>query len=663
MGQCLRLNQERLASRAAIALLGGVAGSIVSLGLFSNAATAARLQSWRFDAAANRLEFLTDEVIQPRVQLLPNPVRLVVDLPGVKLDRPTLNQSYSAAVRSIRIGQFDAQTARIVVELSPGYTVDPQQVKVNGNADASWSIDLPTPQLAQNVPDNVSPSPGGASTLIAAPANDNNLPDAPQPPAPLPSGSAVVAQSTGGTSTLEDVLVTTDGLFLKTRQAVLGAQVTRSRNRREILVDLNGLLATAPLTQNEYRMNYHGVQSVSVRQRSAQPLVTRVTLKVDRNSPDWLASASRFGGVVLLPQRGGSATGNRPTETISLSLGRAATSSAAAPSANSVRPSTPFSGGSQDLATLRNISLGGSQLLIQADRLVSYTMGWEGSRYRITLRGAQWSTNIRSPQTGFGSAITDIALRQEGQNASILITPAPGIRIGTINRSGSQGIVLSLNRGGGSSSSPITTIFQPNAIPNTANSFPQPTLPRLNGRRVVVIDPGHGGTDPGAVGIGGLRETDIVLPISMEVMRLLQQQGLQVYLTRSDESREVDLPPRVALSKQVRADVFVSIHANAISLSRPDINGAEAYYAPGSASGAELSRIILNSITRSVNIPNRGVRSARFYVVRNTTMPATLIETGFVTGAQDAPKLRDPNFQRQMAAAIAQGIIEFLNQR
>jgi N-acetylmuramoyl-L-alanine amidase len=136
-----------------------------------------------------------------------------------------------------------------------------------------------------------------------------------------------------------------------------------------------------------------------------------------------------------------------------------------------------------------------------------------------------------------------------------------------------------------------------------------------------------------------------------------------VYLTRSDESREVDLPPRVALAKQVRADVFVSIHANSINLSRPDINGAEAYYAPGSAAGAELSRIILNSITRSVNIPSRGVRSARFYVVRNTPMPATLIETGFVTGAEDAPKLRDPNFQRQMAAAIAQGIIEFLNQR
>ncbi len=662
MGQCLRLNQKRSTDKA-IALLGGIVVSMMGIGLFANAVTAAQLKSWRFDATANRLEFLTDEVIQPRVQLLPNPVRLVVDLPGVQLEQPTLNQAYSAAVRSIRIGQFDAQTARIVVELSPGYTVDPQQVRVKGNADASWSIDLPTPQLAQNAPDNGSPS-AGASTLIVAPANDSNLPNAPlQPSAPLrPSGSAAIAQSMGNASTLEDVLVTTDGLFLKTRQAVLGAQITRSQNRREIFVDLSGLLAVAPLTQNEYRMNYHGVQSVAVRQMSAQPPVTRVTLKVDRNSPDWIASVSRFGGVVLLPQRGGSrAETTRPTETISLLQGRSVASSSAT-SANPIRSSPPYPGGSQSLATLRNISLGGSQLFIQADRPVSYTMGWEGSRYRITLRDAQWSTNIRSPQTGFGSAITDIALRQEGQNASILVTPAPGVRIGTIGRFGSGGIVLSLNRFGNSSSRPTATIFQPNTIPNTAG-FPQPTLPRPNGRRVVVIDPGHGGTDPGAIGIGGLRETNITLPISLEVTRLLQQQGLQVYLTRADESREVDLPPRVALAKQVRADVFVSIHANSINLSRPDINGAEAYYAPGSASGAELSRIILNSITRSVNISSRGIHSARFYVVRNTPMPATLIETGFVTGAEDAPKLGDPNFQRQMAAAIAQGIIEFLNQR
>jgi N-acetylmuramoyl-L-alanine amidase len=654
MGQCLEFDQQQR-KHGVMRVLGAIAGSVISLGVFATDATAARLQSWRFDASANRLEFATDETIVPRVQLLPNPVRLVVDLPGVRLDRPTLNQGYSAAVRSIRIGQFDAQTARIVVELSPGYTVDPQQVKVNGNAGASWSINLPTPQLVQNVPDS---SGLGTPTPVTPNPNTSVLTPPPSRSVNLSAGSAE--------STLEDIWITKEGLFLKTQKAVTSAQVTRSRNRREIFVDLTGAVVSTPLVQNAYKISYYGIQRVSVRQLSTQPSVVRVTLRLDRNSPDWFASTSRFGGVMLLPNGGATAlvNGRQPSESISLLLGGAVVAPASINSQGS-QSLPPLSGNSQAVAMLQNIALGGSQLLIQADRPVYYSTGWDGPRYRITVRGAQWSTNIRSPQIGFGSAITDISLRQEGQNATILVTPSPGIRFGSISRSGSQNILLGFNRlgdGGGSAANPLPNIVSPNStFPNSGISTP--TLPPVNGRRVVVIDPGHGGTDPGAVGIGGLRETDIVLPISLEVVRLLQQQGLQVYLTRADESREVNLPPRVALAKQVRADVFVSIHANSINLSRPDINGTEAYFAPGAVAGKELAQTILNSILRNVNIRSRGLHSARFYVVRNTTMPATLIETGFVTGAEDAPKLRDPNFQRQMAAAIAQGIIEFLNRR
>jgi N-acetylmuramoyl-L-alanine amidase len=646
MGQCLGSNQKQRNQQRGITVLGAIAGSIISLGLFATAATAARLQSWRFDANANRLEFTTDENIQPRVQLLPNPVRLVVDLPGVRLDRPTVNQGYSAAVRSIRVGQFDPQTARIVVELSPGYTVDPQQVKVNINPDASWSVDLPTPQWVQTASEPTSVG----STPLVTPRNPN--------PTPLPPSVSSSTTGANVSNTLDDILVTQDGLFLKTQQAVSGVQVNRSRNRREIFVDLPGVEVKAPLTQNEYKISYHGVQRVSIR-KLPQSTGARITLRVDRNSPDWFASTSRFGGAILLPTGGAGALPNakQPPSTVSLVRGGTTVPD---PGSNNAAVPVP-SGSSQNIATLQNISLGGSQLLIQADRPVYYSTGWDGPRYRITIRGAQWSTNIRSPQTGFGSAITDITLRQEGQNATILVTPTPGVRFGSISRSGSQNILLGFNRLGSSASNPTPTIFQPNALPNTG--FPSPTLSPANGRRVVVIDPGHGGTDPGAVGIGGLRETDITLPISLEVVRLLQQQGLQVHLTRADESREVDLPPRVALAKRVQADVFVSIHANAISLSRPDINGVETYFAPGAVAGKELSQTILNSITRSVNIRSRGMHSARFYVIRNTPMPATLIETGFVTGAEDAPKLRDPGFQRQMAAAIAQGIIEFLNRR
>lgn len=643
MGQGLGRN-ERQPRNWAVALMGGVA-SAIWLGLLATSADAAQLQSWRFNTAQNRLEFATDDAVQPRVQLIPNPVRLIVDLPGVKIGQPTVNQNYGATVRSVRVGQFDAQTARIVVELSPGYTLDPQQVKVRGASPSSWSVDLPNPQQDQSSTDLSAAN--GSTPLAVDNPNPSPIPLRPVPPIRpvVPGVSAVPA----GSNLLEDILVTADGLFVRTQKAVTA--VVNRTNAQEIAVDVSGAMASPNLLQNDYRMDYHGIQLVSVRQLSTTPPITRVTLKVSQRSPDWLASTNRYGGVILLPQGGAVKVpnGKRPTGTVSLSLGQTVGKS-------TIQSSSPFARGRQT-ATIQSIALGGSQLLIQANQPVYYTTGWEGSRYRVMVRGAQWAQGIRTPQINTGSPLSDLSVRQEGQNVSILATPASGVRISTISRIDSQTLVLNFSRDG-STGAPV---FQ--GTPTAGTIYQQPTLPRSNGRRVVVIDPGHGGTDPGAIGIGGLRETNIVLPISLEVVRLLQQQGLQVYLTRSDESREVDLPPRVALAARVNADVFVSIHANSINLSRPDINGTETYYAPGSVAGAQLGKTVLNSILRSVNIPSRGMHPARFYVLRKTSMPSTLIETGFVTGAEDAPKLGDPNFQKQMAAAIAQGIIEYLNTR
>jgi N-acetylmuramoyl-L-alanine amidase len=651
MGQGRGRNKQPLRNWT-VALLGGVT-SMIGMGLFAPLVDASQLQFWRFNPAQNRLEFTTDGTVQPRVQLIPNPVRLVVDLPGVQLSKPTVTQNYSATVRSVRVGQFDTQTARIVIELSPGYTVDPQQVKVVGASPTSWSIDLPNPQFSSvsselSNPNSSGTSSGGGTGLSIAtpPASTATI---------SPPSTPTIAQNTtplSGGNVLEDILVTPDGLFVKTQQAVSNVQVSRN-GAKQVVVDISGVQAATALTQNDYKMDYHGVQLVSVRQLSTQPSTVRVTLKVSRRSPNWMANTSRFGGVVLLPQ-GGSAKisdSNRPTGTISLSLGRTI--------ATTNRPTsfTPSSG-NQSLTTLHNIALGGNQLLIQGDRPLYYSTGWDGPRYRITVRGAQWAQGIRTPQVGTGSPLSDLSVRQEGQNVSIFATPGPGVRIGILTRMDAQTVVLNLNREGSTG----TTIFQQSSS-TSPSIYPPTNLSTPNGRKIVVIDPGHGGPDVGAIGIGGLRETNIVLPMGLEVARLLQQKGLQVYLTRDDEIRDVDLPPRVALAQQVHADVFVSIHANSINMSRPDVNGATAYFAPGSASGQELSQVILNSIVRSVNIGNRGVHSARFYVIRHTTMPATLIETGFVTGAEDAPKLADPNFRSQMAAAIAQGIIEFLNRR
>ncbi|NEP16852.1 MAG: DUF3747 domain-containing protein [Leptolyngbya sp. SIO4C1] len=182
--------------------------------------------------------------------------------------------------------------------------------------------------------------------------------------------------------------------------------------------------------------------------------------------------------------------------------------------------------------------------------------------------------------------------------------------------------------------------------------------PAPQGRIVVMIDPGHGGRDPGAVGIGGLREKDINIWVAQRVQQRLAEQGIQALMTRSDD-RELDLQPRVNIAERANATLFVSIHANAISLNRPDVNGLETYYY---SSGVNLARAIHNSVLRNTDMRDRGVRRARFYVLRNTSMPAVLVETGFVTGREDAARFRNLAERQDIADGIADGILSYLRQ-
>ncbi|MCX5933066.1 MAG: N-acetylmuramoyl-L-alanine amidase [Cyanobacteria bacterium] len=184
-----------------------------------------------------------------------------------------------------------------------------------------------------------------------------------------------------------------------------------------------------------------------------------------------------------------------------------------------------------------------------------------------------------------------------------------------------------------------------------------PDVPR--GRFRVVIDPGHGGPDPGAVGIGGLRETDVVLDISLQVARLLQAKGVQVILTRTSEI-DVDLPPRVSLANSSRADAFLSIHANALSMARPDVNGIETFYFQSSLSRALAAAVQSEVLAVSAGSPDRGVRTGRFFVIRRTVMPAALVETGFVTGDIDSPRLATASHRQRVAQAITSGILRYL---
>ena len=186
-----------------------------------------------------------------------------------------------------------------------------------------------------------------------------------------------------------------------------------------------------------------------------------------------------------------------------------------------------------------------------------------------------------------------------------------------------------------------------------------PTVPR--GIYKVVIDPGHGGPDPGAVGIGGLRETDVVLDISLQVSKFLSTKGVKVLMTRNKEI-DLDLPPRVVRANRSRADAFISIHANASRGNRRDVNGLETYYYTG-YKGHNLAKKIHQEIIKvAYGSPDRGVRRSRFFVIRRTDMPAALVEVGFVTGRIDSRKLKQANHRQKLAFAISKGILNYLKE-
>jgi len=169
--------------------------SLAGVLLLPSSVQASNLQSWRFDVRQNRLEFSTDEGVQPTAQLVSNPTRLVIDLPGTKLKRPKVSESFGGTVQTLRIGQFDAQTTRLVIELAPGYVLDPAQVKVRGQSPTRWSVQLPTPRLevvntAVVVPAN------GASTSAVFPTNPRSPVMATAPSVPQRGSSPAIASVT-----------------------------------------------------------------------------------------------------------------------------------------------------------------------------------------------------------------------------------------------------------------------------------------------------------------------------------------------------------------------------------------------------------------------------------------------------------------------------------
>jgi len=177
-------------------------------------------------------------------------------------------------------------------------------------------------------------------------------------------------------------------------------------------------------------------------------------------------------------------------------------------------------------------------------------------------------------------------------------------------------------------------------------------------RPSVIIDPGHGGDDPGAIGPTGLHEADVALSIGRMVRDALERKGTRTTLTRTDNST-VSLEDRPDLAQRNGGIVFVSIHANA-STDR-NVQGTTTYYATPQSQA--LAAIVQTELAQALGEPNRGVRTERFYVIVNTAMPAILVETAFISNPTEEAMLRDPGVQQRIAEALARGITKFLTEQ
>lgn len=164
----------------------------------------------------------------------------------------------------------------------------------------------------------------------------------------------------------------------------------------------------------------------------------------------------------------------------------------------------------------------------------------------------------------------------------------------------------------------------------------------------IFINPGHGGSDCGAVG-NGLQEADVVLRIGKRVENYLRAVGYDVKLFQYD-----GLQPICDDANAFKADLFVSIHCNAAT---GNAKGAETYWSGFSETSHRLAEKIQNQLVGSLPLTNRGVKSASFYVLRNTNMPAVLVETAFIDNADDANLLRER--EDDFAKAIARGVTDF----
>lgn len=198
----------------------------------------------------------------------------------------------------------------------------------------------------------------------------------------------------------------------------------------------------------------------------------------------------------------------------------------------------------------------------------------------------------------------------------------------------------------------------------TVSTFALPTA-----KHVIVIDPGHGGFDPGKMGTSGAHEKDINLAIALRLQAYLEQSGAYVVITRNTDEglneegdtkkKSSDMRRRKELINSSEGDILISIHQNSFQQSK--YKGAQVFYHGHSQDGERLAKCIQNKFKEFVDPTNKREAKANtdYYVLKTTEIPAVIVECGFLTNPEEEANLNNEIYQEKVAWAIYTGIVDY----
>ena len=189
--------------------------------------------------------------------------------------------------------------------------------------------------------------------------------------------------------------------------------------------------------------------------------------------------------------------------------------------------------------------------------------------------------------------------------------------------------------------------------------------------KIIAIDIGHGGNDPGKVSVDSVKEKDINLSIGLELEKELLARGYKVILTRrtdmnladaaSGNMKSSDMRNRVKLINDTHPDIMISIHQN--SFPDESVKGAQAFYQINSDEGKKLAELLQSNMIKKVDNTNKrkAKESSSYYIIKNTDCPSVILECGFLSNKKECANLQNGQYQREIAIAIADAVDEYFN--